>query len=81
MATKKIKLEAGAGFVRIDGTPHQKGALRVKYEGDEVTISWINSTNVLVEKTKFNDFVDNTGTPYASFAALKTAIETLFFQV
>ena len=46
-------------------------------QGDFLIVKTTNNVSVL-DKTLFSDLQDESGTPYASFAALKTALDSYF---
>jgi len=46
-------------------------------QGDFLIVKTTNNVSVL-DKTLFSDLQDEAGTPYASFAALKTALDSYF---
>ena len=46
-------------------------------QGDFLIVKTTNNVPVL-DKTLFSDLQDEAGTPYASFAALKTALDSYF---
>ena len=49
-------------------------------QGDFIIIKTTNNVAVL-DKTIYSDLQDEAGTPYASFAALKTALDSYFDSV
>jgi len=46
-------------------------------QGDFLIVKTTNNVSVL-DKTLFSDLQDESGTPYVSFAALKTALDSYF---
>tara|TARA_R110000764_G_scaffold21331_4_gene53906 strand:+ start:2255 stop:2503 length:249 start_codon:yes stop_codon:yes gene_type:complete len=46
-------------------------------QGDFLIVKTTNNVSVL-DKTLFSDLQDEAGTPYASFSALKTALDSYF---
>jgi hypothetical protein len=49
-------------------------------QGDFIIIKTTQDVSIL-EKTLYSDLQDEAGTPYASFAALKTALDSYFDSV
>jgi len=49
-------------------------------QGDHIIIKTTQDVSIL-EKTLYSDLQDEAGTPYASFAALKTALDSYFDSV
>ncbi len=49
-------------------------------QGDHIIIKTTQGVSIL-DKTLYSDLQDEAGTPYASFAALKTALDSYFDSV
>ena len=54
---------------------------RIKIDSDYLRLESIATNRILLDTTIYSDLETSGGTPYASFAALKTALDTYFDDV
>jgi hypothetical protein len=76
-----INLKPGnsSSTFRINGKPYQKGAYEIIMTGNMVGISRLSDYIILVTPQHYNQWTDDSDTPYASLADLQTDLEELFF--
>lgn len=73
------KLETKTTYFELDGVPHPLNKCRAIIKGDNVGLAEVGANVQWVNPVIFSQWTDLTDTPYASKAALLTAIGAICF--
>jgi len=76
------QLVNGTGYFLINTQEYPKGIYKPNYQGDSIGLKYADSkTGIVLPPIPFSEWLDNTGTPYVSVAALKADIQAFFFDI